>query len=94
MSDRPRHPTQILLAAIFPGGGHLLQGRTQRGLVFLFFMIILGWVSTKVTPETFSFFGRHIGGVFIYGLSIIDAYKWSKVKWEMWKHEKSEPPQL
>ncbi len=31
-----------------------------------------------------------IGGIFVYGMSIIDAYKWSRVKWEVWKHAKSQ----
>jgi hypothetical protein len=89
MNEAPRNPTLVLLAAIFPGGGHLLQGRPQRGLVFLFFMVILGWVSIRVMPETFSFFGRHAGGIFIYGISVLDAYKWSKVKFEDWKRRQA-----
>jgi hypothetical protein len=91
MTPAPRSPRLVLLAAIvLPGSGHVLQGRAQRGLMFLFFMIILGWASSHVMPETASFFGRHIGGIFIYGMSIIDAYKWSKVNWEVWKREKTE----
>ena len=91
MTPAPRNPHLVLLAAIvLPGSGHVLQGRAPRGLMFLFFTIILGWASSHVMPETASFFGRHIGGIFIYGMSIIDAYKWSKVKWEVWKREKSQ----
>jgi hypothetical protein len=91
MTPAPRNPRLVLLASIIlPGSGHVLQGRAQRGLLFLFFMIILGWASSHVMPETASFFGRHIGGIFIYGMSIIDAYKWSKVNWEVWKREKTE----
>lgn len=86
MTEAPRNPKHVLLAAIFPAGGHVLQGRPQRGLMFLFFMVILGWASNHVMPETASFFGRHIGGLFVYGISVIDAYKWSKVKWETSKH--------
>ena len=90
MTPAPRNPRLVLLAAIvLPGSGHVLQGRAPRGLMFLFFTIILGWASAHVMPETASFFGRHIGGIFIYGMSIIDAYKWSKMKWEVWKHEKA-----
>ena len=90
MTPAPRNPRLVLLAAIvLPGSGHVLQGRAPRGLMFLFFTIILGWASSHVMPETASFFGRHIGGIFIYGMSIIDAYKWSKMKWEVWKHEKA-----
>jgi hypothetical protein len=40
-------------------------------------------------PPTASFFGKNIGGFFVYGMSIIDAYKWSKVKLEIWKHAQS-----
>jgi hypothetical protein len=86
MIPAPRNPRLVLLAAVvLPGSGHVLQGRAPRGLMFLFFTIILGWASSHVMPETVSFFGRHIGGIFIYGMSVIDAYKWSRVKWEVWK---------
>lgn len=91
MTSAPRNPRLVLLAAIIlPGSGHVLQGRAPRGLMFLFFTIILGWASNHVMPETASFFGRHVGGIFIYGMSIIDAYKWSKMKWEVWKHDKTQ----
>lgn len=90
MTTAPRNPRLVLLAAIIlPGSGHVLQGRAPRGLMFLFFTIILGWASSHVMPETASFFGRHIGGIFIYGMSIIDAYKWSRLKREVWKHAKT-----
>ena len=90
MTPAPRNPRFVLLAAIvLPCSGHVLQGRAQRGLMFLFFMIILGWASNHVMPETASFFGRHIGGIFIYGMSVIDAYKWSRLNWEMWKRDNS-----
>jgi hypothetical protein len=90
MTPAPRNPYHVLLAAIvLPGSGHVLQGRAPRGLMFLFFMIILGWASSHIMPETATFIGAHIGGIFIYGMSIIDAYKWSRIKWEVWKHAKS-----
>lgn len=91
MTPAPRNPRLVLLAAIvLPGSGHVLQGRAPRGLMFLFFTIILGWASSHVMPEAASFFGRHIAGIFIYGMSIIDAYKWSKLEWEIWKREKTQ----
>jgi hypothetical protein len=90
MSDAPPNPRYVLLAALLlPASGHVFQGRAQRGLMFLFFMIVLGWASSHMMPVTSSFFGRHIGGFFVYGMSVIDAYKWSKVKLEIWKHAQS-----
>ena len=65
----------VVAASLIPGTGHVLLGQAQRGLMFIFFMTILGWISTKIMPETASFVGRHIGGVFIWGMSIIDAYR-------------------
>lgn len=74
MSQRKK-PILVLAASLVPGAGHVLLGQAQRGLMFIFFMTILGWISTKIMPETASFVGRHIGGIFIWGMSIIDAYR-------------------
>jgi len=87
MTPQPMNPRLVLAASlIVPGLGHVLQGRTQRGLMFLFFTVILGWVSVRLMPETASFFSRHAGGIFIYGLSVIDSYKIARVNWETWKY--------
>ncbi len=87
MTDKPRHPYVVLAAAlVLPGAGHVLQGKAQRGLMFLFFTLILGWVSLRIMPEHASFFARHAGGIFIYGISVIDAYKLARVNWETWKY--------
>lgn len=81
MSEKPKNPYLILVAGlIVPGAGHVLLGQAQRGLTFLFFTFVLGWVSVKVMPEHMSFFTRHVGGIFLYGLSVLDAYKIARVK--------------
>ncbi len=80
MQEKPRPPYAVLAASVIPGAGHVLLGLPQRGLMFLFFTIILGWVSTKIIPPEMSFFSRHAGGIFIYGMSILDAYRIAKVK--------------
>jgi hypothetical protein len=86
MTTKPKNPYAVLAAAIvLPGAGHVLQGRPQRGLMFLFFTIILGWVSLRMMPADSSFFARHVGGIFIYGISVIDAYKSARVSWETWR---------
>lgn len=86
---RPRNPYLVLAAAIaLPGTGQVLNGTPQRGLVFLFFIVLLGWASVNVMPEHASFFGRYIGGVFVYGISVIDAYHAARVNWEKWKYAK------
>ncbi|WP_395684955.1 DUF6677 family protein [Aestuariivirga sp.] len=87
MSDQPVNPRLALLASLLiPGGGHVLQRKTQRGLMFLFFTVVLGWVSVRLMPETASFFSRHVGGIFLYGLSVIDSYKIARINWETWNY--------
>ena len=93
MTTQPRHPYAILAAALLlPGAGHVLQGKQQRGLMFLFFTIVLGWVSLRIMPDEFSFFTRHVGGIFIYGISVLDAYKSARISWEAWKFTRDRPP--
>ena len=89
MSDippKPMHPYAILvLSILLPGSGHVFSGVPARGLQFLFFIIIIGWATSKIAPENATFIGRYAGGVFIYALSIVDAYKIARVKWEKWR---------
>ncbi len=81
MTDRPKNPYLVLFAGlVLPGAGHVLLGQAQRGLTFLFFTAVLGWVSLKIMPEHMSFFSRHVGGIFIYGISVLDAYKIARMK--------------
>ena len=40
-------------------------------------------------PDQMSFIARHAGGFFIYGLSVLDAYKIARVKWETWRYAQS-----
>jgi hypothetical protein len=84
---KPMHPYAILaLAIVLPGSGHVFSGVPARGLQFLFFMIIIGWATSKIAPENASFIGRYAGGVLIYALSILDAYKIARIKWEKWRY--------
>jgi hypothetical protein len=91
---KPMHPYAILaLSIMLPGSGHVFSGVPVRGLQFLFFMIVIGWATSKIAPEQASFIGRFAGGFFIYALSILDAYKIARVKWETWRRaaEQKEP---
>lgn len=77
----PKNPYLILLASlVVPGSGHVWLGLAQRGMVFLFFTVVFAWISTKLMPETASFIGRHIGGLFIYGICALDAYKTARIR--------------
>jgi hypothetical protein len=74
-------PRKVLFSSILiPGSGHLWLGNSTRGLTFLFFMVVFGWLSHHFMPPTASFFGRNIGAIFVYGLSVLDAYKAARLK--------------
>jgi len=81
MFSKPLNPYLILLAGLcLPASGHVILGKPQRGLIFLFFMIVLGWISFRLMPQSASFFARHGGGFLVYGISALDAYKIARVK--------------
>ncbi|MER8584080.1 hypothetical protein NKH19_02320 [Mesorhizobium sp. M1338] len=83
----PTNPYLILGAAIvLPASGHVILGVPVRGLQFLFFMVILAWVTAKIAPPDASFVGRHAGGFLIYALSILDAYKTARIRTAKWVH--------
>ncbi|WP_027055804.1 hypothetical protein [Mesorhizobium erdmanii] len=84
----PPNPYLVLGAAIvLPASGHVILGVPVRGLQFLFFMVILAWVTAKVAPPDASFIGRHAGGFLIYALSILDAYKLARIRHVLWVHK-------
>jgi hypothetical protein len=79
----PLRPYVVLLVAILlPGVGQVLNNTPPRGLMFLFFMMSLGWVTMHLAPADASFVGRYAGGFFIYAISIMDAYRWARYRWE------------
>ncbi|MBZ9797427.1 hypothetical protein [Mesorhizobium sp. ES1-4] len=86
-SPAPVSPYVVLGAAIvLPASGHVILGVPVRGLQFLFFMVILAWVTAKIAPPHASFVGRHAGGFLIYALSILDAYKLARIRSAKWVH--------
>ena len=92
-SPVPSNPLVVLGASIvLPGSGHVLLRMPRRGLQFLFFMVVLGWVTTKVAPLDVSFVGRHAGGFLIYALSILDAYRIARVRHAQWAYRTEAPP--
>ena len=87
-SPAPVNPYLVLGAAmVLPASGHVILGLPVRGLQFLFFIVILAWVTAKIAPADASFIGRHAGGVLIYALSILDAYKLARVRHALWVHK-------
>ena len=78
----PLHPLWVLLIAVLlPCVGQVINNTPKRGLMFLFFIMSLGWVTLHLAPPGASFVGRYAGGFFIYAISIADAYRWARYRW-------------
>lgn len=85
-SKPPLNPYIVLLVSILlPGVGHVLNRQAKRGMIMLFFMISLAWVTYHLTTPQHSFLGRHAGGLFVYAMSILDAYRLARYRWEYYR---------
>ncbi len=75
------NPHLVLAVAIFlPGMGHFLCGAVRRGLMLQFFMIAGAFITWHLsTPQT-SLAGRLAGGLFVYALSLPEAYRLARLR--------------
>lgn len=74
------NPYGVLAAAIvLPGMGHVLIGRATRGLGFATFVLAGAWLTTKFAGPDASAVGRHAAGLFVWALSILDAYRGARL---------------
>ena len=90
MAERPPpHPWLVLATAILlPGCGQVLNRQPQRGLTFLFFMLLLGGFTLVTADPGVSLVGKLAGGLFVYAMAILDAYRTARLRWEIWRHDR------
>ena len=87
---KPINPYLVLaLAVILPGVGHVALGQQARGLVFAFFTLLLALFTWHLTSPDISFVGRSAGGLFVWALSIPDAYRVARLRWETWRRQEA-----
>jgi len=88
MTGKPLHPWAVLaLAVVLPGVGHVACRQPMRGLVFLFFIILLGAFTMKTAAPEVSLIGKYAGGLFVWAMSILDAYRIGRIRYEVWRHQ-------
>jgi hypothetical protein len=86
-SGGPLHPYLVFaIAVLLPGVGQVVNNMVTRGAIMVFFMLTLAVVSYHLTTPEHSFIGRHAGGIFIYAISVLDAYRWARYRWELFRH--------
>ena len=65
------------IALVLPGVGQVVNRMPTRGLMFVFYVVLLGVVTYNLTTPDHSLIGRYSGGIFVYVLSVLDAYRWA-----------------
>ena len=84
----PLTPILVLLIAILlPGMGQVINNTPVKGLVMIAFMVILGLITFNLAEAHISMVGKLAGGIFIYAISIMDAYYWAKYRSETFKSD-------
>lgn len=86
MSQPPNPRLVLLAAAILPGSGQVLNRQPIRGLTFVFFIILLGAFTLKTAAPEVSLVGKLAGGLFVWALAMLDAYKTARIRFEVWRH--------
>ncbi|MEH7829159.1 hypothetical protein [Gemmobacter denitrificans] len=84
---QPANPHLVLLSAlVLPGSGQVWNGQPLRGLIFLFFLLLLGGFTLLTAAPDVSFVGRFAGGFFVWAMAVFDAYKTARIRFELWRH--------
>ncbi|CAN7615290.1 hypothetical protein LJR098_005878 [Rhizobium sp. LjRoot98] len=82
--SKPINPYLVLLLSIIlPGAGHVAVGEARRGLAFALFVLLFSFLTYMTTTPEQSFIGRHAGGLFIWALSIPDAYRRARIRFSV-----------
>lgn len=84
----PIAPRLVLACAVvLPGTGQVLNRAPLRGLMFLFFILLLGALTLKTAAPSVSIIGKLSGGIFVYFMSILDAYRTARLRLAFWKQQ-------
>ena len=85
---KPVNPYLVLgVATLLPGVGHVLLGQQARGLGFAFFILLFGFLTLHLSAPDTSMLGRYAGGLFIWALSVPDAYRIARLRRERWRRQ-------
>jgi TM2 domain-containing membrane protein YozV len=88
MTKIPPSPYLVLLVAIIlPGVGQVMNRQPMRGLIFVFFIILLGAFTLKTASPEVSFIGKYAGGLFVWAMAIFNAYKTARIRHAIWAHK-------
>lgn len=101
-APEPPHPRLVLAVGfLLPCVGQVLNRTPQRALTFLFFALLLGWVTMNLVsaqvclarsyPAWRCFVAQHAGLLFIWLVAAMDAYHHARVRWVEFHFAKATP---
>jgi hypothetical protein len=67
----------------------VLNRQPLRGLIFVCFAILLGAFTLKTAAPEASFIGRVSGGLFVWAMAVLDAYKLARIRRAVWEHRQA-----
>lgn len=83
----PLNPRLVLATAlVLPGMGQVLNRQPVRGLIFVCFAVLLGGFTLKTAAPEVSFVGKVSGGLFVWAMAALDAYKTARIRRTVWEH--------
>jgi energy-converting hydrogenase Eha subunit C len=86
----PLNPYLVLaIAIILPGVGQVLNRQPVRGLIFVCFAVLLGGFTLKTAAPDVSFVGKMAGGLFVWAMAILDAYRTARLRHAVYNHAQS-----
>ena len=72
----------LSIAVLLLGVGQVPNNTPQCGVMFVFITLSLGWITLHMAPPDASFVGRYAGAFLIHASSILDTYRWGRLRWE------------
>lgn len=86
---KPMNPYLVLaIAFLLPGMGQVANRQPLRGLTFVFFILLLGGFTLKTAAPDVSIIGKLAGGLFVWAMAMMDAYKTARIRHSDWLHRK------
>lgn len=87
MTKAPPNPYLVLaVATVLPGMGQVMNRQPLRGLIFVFFILLLAAFTLKTASPDVSFVGKIAGGLFVWAMAMMDAYKTARIRRTVWEH--------
>ena len=85
-TGRPPAPWLVLASAlVLPGSGQVINREPVRGLIFVFFVLLLGAFTLKTAAPDVSLVGKYAGGLFVWAMAALDAYRRARIRTELWR---------